>query len=65
VVEHHDRRPIDLVSLRVTPIEVQDASGAPAYAIRADGPTGSLTYSGDTEWTDALLDAADRVDLFL
>jgi len=26
---------------------------------------GSLAYSGDTEWTDALRDAADDVDLFL
>jgi ribonuclease BN (tRNA processing enzyme) len=24
-----------------------------------------VAYSGDTEWTDALLDASDDVDLFL
>ena len=24
-----------------------------------------MAYSGDTEWTDSLLQAADRVDLFL
>jgi ribonuclease BN (tRNA processing enzyme) len=28
-------------------------------------PDGSMAYSGDTEWTDALLAAADGVDLFL
>jgi ribonuclease BN (tRNA processing enzyme) len=50
---------------RVTPFEVRHASGAPAYAVRVDGPDGSLAYSGDTEWTDALLTAADGVDLFL
>jgi ribonuclease BN (tRNA processing enzyme) len=37
----------------------------PAYAVRIDTPAVSLAYSGDTEWTDALLDAADGADLFL
>jgi ribonuclease BN (tRNA processing enzyme) len=57
--------PVDLGSYRVTPFEVRHAAGAPAYAVRVDGPDGSMAYSGDTEWTDALLDAADGVDLFL
>jgi len=65
VTEHRDRQPMYLGTLRVTPFEVRHASGAPAYAIRIDSPAGSLAYSGDTEWTDALLDAADGADLFL
>lgn len=65
VVEHADRQARELGPLRVTPFEVRHASGAPAYALRVDGPAGSVTYSGDTEWTDALLDAADGVELFL
>lgn len=65
VIEHVDRRPLELGPLRITPFEVRHASGAPAYALRVDGPETSVTYSGDTEWTDALLDAADGVDLFL
>jgi ribonuclease BN (tRNA processing enzyme) len=65
VVEHADRRAVDLNTLRVTPFEVRHASGAPAYALRVDGSTGSVAYSGDTEWTDALLDAADGVGLFV
>jgi len=65
VVEHVDRRTLELGPLRVTPYEVRHASGAPAYALRVDGPQNSVAYSGDTEWTDALLDAADSVDLFL
>jgi ribonuclease BN (tRNA processing enzyme) len=65
VAEHVDRHAVELASLRVTPFEVRHASGAPAYALRTDGPTSSLAYSGDTEWTDALLDAAHGVDLFL
>ena len=65
VTEHVDRHAVELASLRMTPFEVQHASGAPAYALRADGPTSSFCYSGDTEWTGALLDAEDGVDLFL
>jgi ribonuclease BN (tRNA processing enzyme) len=65
VIEHADRRPHDFGELRVVPFEVRHASGAPAYAVQLQTPTGSLAYSGDTEWTDALLDAADGVDLFL
>lgn len=51
--------------MQVTPFEVRHASGAPAYAVRLQTTGGSLAYSGDTEWTDALLQAADGVDLFL
>lgn len=65
VLEHTDRRPRELGDLRITPYEVRHASGAPAYAVRLQTPTASLAYSGDTEWTDALLDAADNADLFL
>ena len=65
VLEHADRRATEYGPLRLTPFEVRHASGAPAYAVRLEGPSGSMAYSGDTEWTDALLDAADGVDLFL
>ncbi len=65
VVEHVDRQSRALGLLRVTAYEVRHASGAPAYALRVDGPNASVAYSGDSEWTDALLDAADNVDLFL
>jgi ribonuclease BN (tRNA processing enzyme) len=57
--------PQQLGELTVTPYEVRHASGAPAYAVRLQTPDRSITYSGDTEWTDALLEAADDVDLFL
>ncbi|QPP10281.1 MBL fold metallo-hydrolase [Streptomyces bathyalis] len=67
VLEHQER------TLRVTgrftavPFEVRHASGAPSYAIRVeDADNGAcIAYSGDTEWTDALLDAAQGTDLFL
>ncbi len=65
VLEHTDRRPRELGPLRVTGYQVRHASGAPAYALRVDGPDASVAYSGDTEWTEALLEAADNVELFL
>ncbi|WP_130387989.1 MBL fold metallo-hydrolase [Kribbella sp. VKM Ac-2569] len=63
--EHADRRTRQIEGLRITPYEVRHASGAPAYAVRVQTPERTVTYSGDTEWTDALLDAADGADLFL
>lgn len=65
VVEHTDRRPTHLDELVITPYEVRHASGAPAYAVRVATSSASVAYSGDTEWTDALLDTADGVDLFV
>ncbi|HEX3646817.1 MAG TPA: MBL fold metallo-hydrolase [Pseudonocardiaceae bacterium] len=65
VLEHDDRNARQVGSLKVIPFEVRHASGAPAYAVRVETATGSVAYSGDTEWTDALLAAADGVDLFL
>jgi ribonuclease BN (tRNA processing enzyme) len=65
VLEHDHGRPRSLGDWRCTAFEVRHASGAPAYALRVDGPTSSRAYSGDTEWTDTLLEASDDVDLFL
>jgi ribonuclease BN (tRNA processing enzyme) len=65
VFEHADRQPRDHGGISITPYEVRHASGAPAYAVQLQTPTGSLAYSGDTEWTDALINAAHDVDLFL
>ncbi|WP_460661254.1 MBL fold metallo-hydrolase [Kribbella swartbergensis] len=65
VLEHVDRQAQQLGDVSITPYEVRHASGAPAYAVRLETPTGSLAYSGDTEWTDALIDAAHDADLFL
>ncbi len=51
--------------LRVTPFEVVHASGAPAHALRIDDGERTVTYSGDTEWTERLIDAARGADLFV
>ena len=49
----------------VTPFAVVHPSGAPAHALRVEDGARVLTYSGDTEWTDRLLDAARGADLFV
>ena len=49
----------------VTSFEVPHLSGAPAYALRV-GLAGKLIgYSGDGEWSEALIDVARGADLFI
>jgi len=64
-VEWVDRTPLDLGAFTVTPFEVVHASGAPPYALRVAAGGEVVAYSGDTEWTDALLEAAREADLFI
>lgn len=49
----------------VTGYEVPHASGATAYALRLECAGKVIAYSGDTEWTDALLQVARGADLFV
>ncbi|WP_028933157.1 MBL fold metallo-hydrolase [Pseudonocardia spinosispora] len=67
VVEHVEATTQHIGSLAVTPYEVRHAAGAPAYALRVDDGEShrSVAYSGDTEWTDALIEASDGADVFL
>jgi ribonuclease BN (tRNA processing enzyme) len=51
--------------LVVTPYEVVHPSGAPSYALRVSCGDKVVAYSGDTEWTDALIRAAHEADLFI
>jgi len=52
-------------SIEVTAYGVVHASGATPYALRIDCGTKVIAYSGDTEWTDALIQAAEGADLFI
>jgi ribonuclease BN (tRNA processing enzyme) len=51
--------------VHVTAYPVQHASGAPSYSLRVEADGQVVAYSGDTEWTDALLDVAAGADLFI
>jgi len=60
-----ERTPLALGACTVTPYEVVHASGAPPFALRIACDGKVLTYSGDTEWTASLADAARGADLFV
>jgi ribonuclease BN (tRNA processing enzyme) len=50
---------------RVVAFAVEHASGAPAYALRVTYGDQVITYSGDTEWTESLVEAAAEANLFV
>jgi ribonuclease BN (tRNA processing enzyme) len=55
----------DVLGHSLITTEVVHQSGAPSTALRlSDGET-VFAYSGDTEWTDALLPIAKGADLFI
>ena len=49
----------------VTGLPVEHASGAPPYALRVQWGGRVVSYSGDTEWTESLVEAAAGADLFV
>jgi ribonuclease BN (tRNA processing enzyme) len=64
-VELSDRVPAVIGPARVTPFLVEHASGAPPHALRIEYGGRTVTYSGDSQWTDGLVDAARGADLFV
>jgi len=60
-----DRVALPLGPVSVTPFGVVHASGAPPFALRVAVDGKIVAYSGDTEWTDSLVDAARGADLFI
>jgi ribonuclease BN (tRNA processing enzyme) len=55
----------EIGGLVVTPQLVTHPCGAPPFALRIGVAGKTLCYSGDTEWTDALIAAAKDADLFV
>ena len=49
----------------VTGVPVEHASGAPPYALRVQWGGRVVAFSGDTEWTESLVEAATGADLFV
>jgi ribonuclease BN (tRNA processing enzyme) len=64
-VELEDGVPARVGGMAVTPFAVVHPSGAPSHALRVDDGERVVTYSGDTEWTDRLLEATRGADLFV
>ncbi len=59
------RQPLEVAGCRITPFEVSHPSGALSCALRIEADGRTLTFTGDTEWTDTLLDAARGADLLI
>lgn len=65
VIELPEQVTSDVGAIRVTPYEVIHGSGAPPYALRVEINGRVVSYSCDTEWTDALIPVANNADLFI
>jgi ribonuclease BN (tRNA processing enzyme) len=59
-----DGRPAAIGEATVRAWEVEHACGAPPLALRVDLGRASFGYSGDSQWTPALAEAARGTDLF-
>jgi len=64
-ITYTEREPLEVGGVRVTPFEVRHPSGAPPYALRFEVDGKTLSFSGDTEWVESLIPAANGADLFI
>ncbi len=60
-----DFEPLEQGGIKVTPFVVSHPSGATPYALRFEVDGKVLTFSGDTEWVETLIPAANGADLFI
>lgn len=65
VIEVACGEPARIAGLGMRSVEVRHPSGAPSTAVRLEGGGQTFAYSGDTEWTDALIDISTGADLFV
>lgn len=65
IVEITPGVPDEVLGFAIRTVEVIHQSGAPSTAVRLMQDGKVLSYSGDTEWTDALIPIADGADLFI
>jgi ribonuclease BN (tRNA processing enzyme) len=65
IMEIEPGRPADVLGHSVLTTEVVHQSGAPSTALRVSDGEKLIAYSGDTEWTEALLPVAAGADLFI
>jgi ribonuclease BN (tRNA processing enzyme) len=65
VIEMGERAPVELGPAVITSFEVIHTPATNPHALRVEYGGRVIAYSGDTEWTDALLEVADGSDLFI
>ncbi len=64
-VELKARTPTRIDGIRVTAFPAAHFSGAPSYSLRVEVEQKVFVYSGDTQWTDTLIEASADADLFV
>ncbi len=64
-VELKPRTPTTVDEIEVTAFPAAHFSGAPSYSLRVEVEQKVFVYSGDTQWTDTLIEASDQADLFV
>ncbi len=64
LVELKPRAPTDIDGVVVTAFPAAHFSGAPSYSLRVAVEGKTFVYSGDTQWTDTLIEASAGADLF-
>jgi ribonuclease BN (tRNA processing enzyme) len=65
VVEIAPGHPVDIAGFALLTLKVDHPAGAPSTGIRVSNAGKIFAYSGDTAWTEALVDLADGADLFV
>jgi len=64
-LEWQPYREVDLEGIQVTPFPVRHSTSTPCFALRIAIGGRIVTCSGDTEWTDELIEASREADLFV
>jgi ribonuclease BN (tRNA processing enzyme) len=64
LVELKPRAPTPIGGVLVTAFPAAHFSGAPSYSLRVEVDEKTFVYSGDTQWTDTLIEASAGADLF-
>jgi ribonuclease BN (tRNA processing enzyme) len=65
IAEIEPGHPVEMIGHSIATTEVVHQSGAPSTAVRISDGERQFAYSGDTEWTEALLPVAADADLFI
>jgi ribonuclease BN (tRNA processing enzyme) len=65
VIELTPGQPARVNQVAVTPILVSHPCGAPPLALRFEAEGKVLAYTGDSQWTDALVEAGREADLLI
>lgn len=63
--EYSEGTSLSVNDVSVTPYQVVHPSGAPPFAVQIEVDGRTVGYSGDTEWTEALIEVAQGCDVFI